>query len=300
MTEPDLESDRGPDLTPDLESDLERWRLDLAYDGTDFSGWARQNDRRTVQGVLEEWIPRLLRLPEPVRLTCAGRTDAGVHARGQVCHLDLAPGVIADGGTTLLRRLGRVLPSDVVVTALTRAPAGFDARFAAIWRRYCYRLVDRQRPPDPLLRRTVAHWPHSLDLEAMNAAATNLLGLRDFAAFCRRRDGATTVRTLIACEGRRVRTEHDQLIEISVRADAFCHSMVRALVGSLVRVGSGARDRRWPVEMAERAVRDPGNIVMPPHGLTLEQVGYPDHDQLSCRVREARTVREPAVQEPST
>lgn len=301
-----------------------RWRLDLAYDGTDFHGWARQPERRTVQGTIEEWLPKVLRLPDPVRLTCAGRTDAGVHARGQVCHVDLPTGAITDDGSILIRRLARVLPGDVVVTAVRPAPAGFDARFAAIWRRYCYRLVDRTQPPDPLSRRSVAHWPGALDLDRLNAAAAGLLGLQDFAAFCRRRDGATTVRTLITCEARRVEISHGEVIELTVVADAFCHSMVRSLTGALVRVGSGARDPDWLPTVARqgaervarhgaeraaehdsdrsstpsasasgRGARDPGIIVMPPHGLTLEEVGYPDDDQLARRVQESRSVREP-------
>lgn len=269
-----------------------RWRLDLGYRGTDFSGWAAQPGRRTVQGVLEDWLPKLLRIDPPVQLTCAGRTDAGVHARGQVCHLDLAPDVITDDGSTLLRRFARVLPDDLVVRSVRRAPAGFDARFSAVWRRYAYRLSDDPVPPDPLHRDHVTHWPRPLDLAAMNEAASRLIGLKDFAAFCKRRDGATTIRTLIEFSGRRV--DHGPLagtLEFTVLADAFCHSMVRSLVGGLVRVGEGARPVDWPAELLAAGQRNSGVPLMPAAGLTLEQVGYPPDDQLQARVQESRRLR---------
>ncbi|HEY9290827.1 MAG TPA: tRNA pseudouridine(38-40) synthase TruA [Microlunatus sp.] len=271
---------------------MTRWRLDISYRGTDFSGWAAQPGRRTVQGELELWLPRLLRVDHQISLTCAGRTDAGVHARGQVCHFDVDDDVIADDGSTLQRRFARVLPDDLVVRSVRRSPPGFDARFSAIWRRYAYRLSDLPVPPDPLHRDHVASWRRTLDLAAMNAAGQQLVGLRDFAAFCKRRDGATTIRTLIELSGQRV--DHGPLagtIEFTVIADAFCHSMVRALIGTLVRVGEGSRDPDWAVSVAARGVRDSGIQVMPAAGLTLEQVGYPDDDQLATRAAEARNLR---------
>ncbi len=185
--------------------DRTRWRLDIGYDGTNFAGWAAQTGQRTVQGELELWITRLLRLDEPVRLVCAGRTDAGVHARGQVAHGDLDPSVITDGGTELARRLGRVLADDLVVRHIAPAPVGFDARYSAIWRRYVYRIGDASTPPDPLLRNQVTALRAEVDLDAFNAAAAGLLGLRDFGAFCRRRPGATTIRTLLELHAERVR-----------------------------------------------------------------------------------------------
>ncbi|QGN35782.1 tRNA pseudouridine(38-40) synthase TruA [Microlunatus sp. Gsoil 973] len=270
-----------------------RWRLDVSYRGTAFSGWAHQPGLRTVQGELELWLPRLLRVDHQLPLVVAGRTDAGVHARGQVCHFDCEPGVIADDGTTLLRRFARVLPDDLVVRRVQRAPEGFDARFSALRRRYVYRLADGPVPPDPLHRDHVARWPRPLDLQAMNTAAVGVLGLRDFAAFCKRREAATTIRTLIELSGRRV--DHGPLagvIEFTVVADAFCHSMVRSLVGALVRVGEGARDAEWLAGIAARGVRDSGIQVMPAAGLTLEQVDYPADDQLAARAVEARRTRE--------
>ncbi len=270
-----------------------RWRIDVAYDGTDFAGWAVQPGQRTVQGELEMWLARVLRLDEPARLVCAGRTDAGVHARGQVAHLDLAPGVIDDDGRELTRRLQRALTGDLVLRRITPAPPGFDARFAAVWRRYVYRLADPAGGDDPLLRRFVARLPDELDLEAMNAAAPVLLGFKDFGAFCRRRAGATTIRTLLDLHG--VRLSEGPMagvVEFTVRADAFCHSMVRSLVGALVAIGLGRRDVAWLAGFTGRSVRESTVTVLPAAGLTLEEVGYPDDDAMAARVRESRTVRE--------
>ena len=168
-----------------------RWRLDIAYDGTNFSGWAVQAGLRTVQGELETWIARVLRMDEQPRLVCAGRTDAGVHARGQVAHLDLDATVITDGGGALTRRLNKVLGGDCVVRRISAAPPGFDARFGAIWRRYIYRLSDASVPPDPLYRNQIAQLNAEVDLVRLNEEAVTLLGLRDFGAFCRQREGAT-------------------------------------------------------------------------------------------------------------
>lgn len=280
------------DNPADSSTDTVRWRLDVSYRGTDFSGWATQPGRRTVQGELELWLPRLLRVDHPVPLTCAGRTDAGVHARGQVCHVDLDPEVITDDGRSLVRRCARVLPDDLVLRRVRRAPDGFDARFSAIWRRYCYRIADGVVPPDPLLVGHLARWPRDLDLEAMNEAGRLLLGLRDFAAFCKRRDGASTIRTLIELAGRRV--DHGPatgVIEFTVIADAFCHSMVRSLIGALVRVGEGARPVSWVADVQSRAVRDGGAQVMPAAGLTLEEVGYPPDEELAARAEQSRNRR---------
>ena len=264
-----------------------RWRLDVRYDGTDFSGWATQRERRTVQGDLELWLGRVLSLPEAPRLVCAGRTDAGVHARGQVVHVDLAPGTVTDPAA-LVRRLRRALPDDLSVTAVRRAPEGFDARFSAIWRRYCYRISDPSSVPDPLHRRETTSVPRPLDVERLNDAARTLLGLRDFGAFCKRREGATTVRTLLELTGHR---SPDRRIEITVRADAFCHSMVRCLVGALVEVGAGRRTVDWLTELTAAAVRNSEVPVLPAHGLTLEEVGYPPDDQLAARNLQARNLR---------
>jgi tRNA pseudouridine38-40 synthase len=270
-----------------------RWRLDIGYDGTNFSGWAAQAGRRTVQGELERWITLVLRLDEPAHLVCAGRTDAGVHARGQVAHVDLDPTVITDGSEALTRRLNKVLGGDCVVRQMSAAPPGFDARFAAIWRRYVYRLSDAGVPPDPLYRYQIARVTPKVDLPRLNEEAATLLGLRDFGAFCRRRDGASTIRTLLELTGRRMPSgPMAGVIECTVRADAFCHSMVRSLVGALVAVATGQRDHEWLAALTERGIRDSTMTVMPAAGLTLEEVGYPADHELAVRALEARAMRE--------
>ncbi|KQX66313.1 tRNA pseudouridine(38-40) synthase TruA [Angustibacter sp. Root456] len=273
-----------------------RLRLDLAYDGTAFSGWAAQPGRRTVESELSRALTTVLRAPEPVRLTVAGRTDAGVHARGQVAHADVHPAAWwalpgrSDRAPELaaLTRLAGVLPSDVVVHAVRLAPSGFDARFAATSRRYLYRLCDRRTELDPLRRFDTVLTKTPLDVAAMDAAAQELLGLRDFAAFCKRREGATTVRTLLEYSWRRL---DDGVLAATVVADAFCHSMVRALVGAVVPVGEGRRPVGWAAEVLAAGVRDPAVAVMPPHGLSLEEVTYPPDADLATRVLEARSRR---------
>lgn len=262
-----------------------RWRVDLRYDGTGFHGWARQNDLRTVQGTFEEALRTVLRLPEPPVVTCAGRTDTGVHARGQVVHVDLETPVAA---RDLLRRLNGVLPEDVWVTAVVEAPAGFDARFSALARRYVYRVCDESVGWDPLRRQEVLRVGRPLDVDRMNAAAAKLLGEHDFAAFCRRREGASTVRALLNFTWARVAPGR---LEATVIADAFCHSMVRALVGSIIPVGDGRRDVDWPAGVLARRVRDSAVTVLPAHGLTLEEVRYPADKELAARALQARQVR---------
>ncbi|GGT24735.1 tRNA pseudouridine(38-40) synthase TruA [Nonomuraea spiralis] len=277
-----------------------RLRLDLAYDGTDFSGWARQPGRRTVQGEIELALTRILRLAEPAALTVAGRTDAGVHARGQVAHVDVPDESLAelDGNrgpldvdeqlAALVRRLGGLLPQDVRVHRVSVAPEGFDARFSAMFRRYAYRVCDRTGGVDPLRRHEVVWHNRPLDLDAMNAAARRLVGEHDFAAFCKKREGATTIRELQRLEWTR---EADGVLVAAVVADAFCHSMVRALVGSLLAAGDGRQPVEWPGQVLTRAVRDSGVHVAPAHGLCLEEVGYPGEDELAARAAATRRVR---------
>jgi tRNA pseudouridine38-40 synthase len=267
---------------------MTRLRIDLGYDGTDFHGWAIQSDAglRTVQGELQLWISRVLRAPGLPSLVVAGRTDAGVHARRQVAHLDIPDDW--DAGTTaatLQRRLRAALPDDIAVNRVTVAPPGFDARFSAIWRRYVYRLTDGV--PDPLLRRWVVGLKGTLDLDALNAAARQLVGLHDFVAFCKAREGATTIRDLLDVRAERTPT----CVELTVRADAFCHSMVRSLTGALVDVATGRRDAAWLRGLLDRTRRSGEVRVMPAKGLTLEEVGYPDNAELAARALQARAVR---------
>ncbi|WP_037575393.1 tRNA pseudouridine(38-40) synthase TruA [Phaeacidiphilus oryzae] len=275
---------------------LVRVRLDLAYEGTEFSGWARQPGRRTVQGELESAIPTVLRMHgETVELTVAGRTDAGVHARGQVAHVDLPLEVFeACGEERLLRRLAGRLPWDVRVWRVSRAAAGFDARFSAVWRRYAYRVCDQEAGVDPLMRRHVLWHDRPLDVDRMNEAASALRGEHDFAAYCKRREGATTIRELL--DLRWEREASTGFAVAAVRADAFCHNMVRALVGAMLAVGGGQREVSFPGEVLAAGVRDSRVHVVRPHGLTLEEVGYPADSALALRAAEARRVRSLSLQ----
>ncbi|NJC70164.1 tRNA pseudouridine(38-40) synthase TruA [Planosporangium thailandense] len=247
-----------------------RLRLDVAYDGTDFSGWAVQPGRRTVAGVLTEALDRLF--GGVTGLTVAGRTDAGVHATGQVCHVDVAAGRWADLSATVPRRLAGLLPPDVRVRAVRPVPATFDARFSALSRRYVYRVTDAPYGADPLRRHDTLAWPRPLDLDALNAAAAGLRGEHDFAAFCRRKENATTVRAVSLLEWRR---EPDGVLAATVEADAFCQSMVRSLVGGMLAVGEGRRPPSWPAGLLSRRERASEVTVAPAHGLTLVAVAYP-------------------------
>jgi tRNA pseudouridine38-40 synthase len=272
-----------------------RLRLDLAYDGTDFHGWAGQPGLRTVQETLEAALAQVLRV-EAAAVTCAGRTDAGVHARGQVGHLDVDQEVLvrSAGRSTrppaeaLLRRLNGVLPADVRLHSVSVAPEGFDARFSAVWRRYAYRIADAPRLVDPLTRAWVLAWPRVLDVDAMNQAATWLRGEHDFAAFCKQREGATTIRTLLDLSWTR---DAQGLAVATVRADAFCHNMVRALVGAMITVGEGRREPEWAGEVLRRGERDPRVTVVHPHALALEEVGYPSDDELAVQAEASRRMR---------
>ena len=260
-----------------------RLRMDLAYDGAGFHGWARQHDLRTVQGELEGALSTVLRV-DAVAVTCAGRTDTGVHARGQVAHVD----VDETDPDRLRRQLDGVLPDDIRVRRVVAAPAGFDARFSAVWRRYAYRIADRPEAQDPLARGYVAAWKRPLDLDAIDRASKDLLGRHDFAAFCKRREGATTIRTLLDLSWER---DEAGVLVGTVRADAFCHHMVRSLVGCLVAVGEGRRSTGWAAEVLAAERRDPAVTVAPAHGLTLEEVGYPPDDELAERAAAARRKR---------
>jgi tRNA pseudouridine38-40 synthase len=327
-----------------------RIRLDIAYDGTHFRGWARQPGLRTVQGTLEDAIARILG-GEP-RLVVAGRTDAGVHASDQVAHLDLdadqqqrllnvrgrraadhnsctpaakagpdaartaenrgggaagpgrAAGVVirpapetapapeaAQPAAALAARITGVLGqyADVAVVRSALAPAGFDARFSAVWRRYAYRIADRESGYDPLERHRTTTVRSSLDVAAMDAAARSLIGLHDFAAYCKPRPEATTIRTLLEFDWRR---EADGVLVANVKADAFCHSMVRALVGACVAVGEGRLSVADVAEIRDEAERVPEVKVLAARGLTLTEVGYPADELLAQRAEQTRARRD--------
>jgi tRNA pseudouridine38-40 synthase len=295
--------------TPETGTPLVRLRLDLAYDGSGFSGWASQPGRRTVQAVTEEALGRVLRLPGPgtcpgpsaPRLTVAGRTDAGVHARGQVAHADVPAGAWrtaeARGPASTVRALTGVLPPDVRLRGLAAAPEGFDARFSALWRRYAYRVSDGPGTADPLRRNETLWYPRHLSVDRMNSAAAALLGEHDFAAFCRRREGATTVRRLLRLDWVR---DGDGVAVATVVADAFCHNMVRALIGALLAVGDDRRDLGWPRQVLAAAVRDHAVHVLPPHGLCLAEVRYPPPGELAARASATRRVRPVPTKSVST
>lgn len=270
------------------EGGLVRVRIDLSYDGTDFAGWAVQPGQRTVQGVVEDAFATVLRQPR-VRLICAGRTDAGVHARRQVAHADLPTEVYAAAGPHLVKALSGVLPRDVRARDVRQAPDGFDARFGALWRRYAYRVADTAYGVDPLRRHDVLWYRHGLVIDDMNRAAAFLLGEHDFAAFCRRREGATTVRSLMRLDW--TRGPDDDIAVASIVADAFCHSMVRSLVGALLAVGEGQRPVRWPSQVLAGAERLPDVHVVAALGLTLEEVRYPPDAELAARAELTRRRR---------
>ncbi len=259
-----------------------RVRLGISYDGTDFTGWARQPGLRTVQGTLEESLSKVFR--EPIQLTVAGRTDAGVHAEGQVAHFDTSGELDAD---KLLYRMARFLPKDVRITDVAPAPADFDARFSAIRRHYIYRLTTARYGADPLSARSVVAAKPGLDLDAMRAASRHLLGLHDFAAFCRRREGATTVRELQRFDWVR----DGERLDAHVSADAFCWSMVRSLVGAVLAVGEGRRTPEWVASLLTESERSSSVTVAPAHGLSLVRVDYPAAADLAARNAQTRETR---------
>jgi tRNA pseudouridine38-40 synthase len=257
----------------------------VSYDGTATHGWARQPELRTVQGDLEQALRTILRVP--VELTVAGRTDAGVHATGQVAHCDVPRAVWEEQEQRLVRRLRGLLPPDIAVPAVSEAHPDFDARFGALARHDVYRLTDDPSGPPPLRRADTVGWPRPLDHAAMARAAGGLLGEHDFAAFCRRREGATTVRTLQALDVAR----DGALVTVAASADAFCHSMVRSLVGALLHVGEGRRPPEWPAGLLARRERADEVTVAPAAGLTLVRVDYPPDDELAARARVTRARR---------
>jgi tRNA pseudouridine38-40 synthase len=277
-----------------------RIRLDIAYDGTHFRGWARQPGHRTVQETLEAALGRVL--GGAPRLVVAGRTDAGVHASGQVAHVDLddaqrerllarrmrvpdAPA--SDRVAALAARVTGVVGaySDVAVIRTAAAAPGFDARFSAVWRRYEYRIADAVSGYDPLERHRTTTVRAALDEKAMDAAARSLIGLHDFAAYCKPREEATTIRTLLEFDWRR---DAQGVLVAHVRADAFCHSMVRALVGASVAVGEGRLGVDDVADIRDARERVPEVKVLAARGLTLSEVGYPADDLLAQRAEQTR------------
>lgn len=240
-----------------------------------------------MQEVLEEALRLVLRL-DTVSVTCAGRTDAGVHARAQVVHVDVPATAYVGLAEVLAHRVSGVLPTDVGLRGLAPAPPGFHARYSALWRRYSYRVSDGPYGPDPLRRHDVLAHRRALDVERLDVASATLLGEHDFAAFCRRREGVTTVRTLLELGWARI----DSHVEATVVANAFCHNMVRSMVGALLAVGDGRRPVGWPAQVLAGRERTPDVHVAAPHGLTLEEVRYPPAEEMAARAVESRRHRD--------
>ncbi len=280
-----------------------RYRLDIAYDGTNFNGWATQPGLRTVQGVLEDALslvlPRVDGADYTPRLTVAGRTDAGVHALGQVAHLDIPEAIVAKGfsrtensfATELHRKLSKTLSRDpdVTVHKIQDAPPGFDARFSALSRAYEYKISDAEAPYNPLSRLDQWRVESVLDLDILNRTSGVLLGLRDFGAFCKPREGSTSIRDLQEFHWRR---GANRTVIAHLKADAFCHSMVRNLVGALVEVAKGRLNLARLTELLDAAERSPEIKVAPAHGLTLLAVEYPTESELADRAEKTRGLRE--------
>lgn len=280
-----------------------RIRLDIAYDGTHFRGWAKQPTLRTVQGTLESALARIV--GSDVQFVVAGRTDAGVHAQGQVAHVDLDEEQWAriesrqgrapqDPAASIARRMRGVLGAypDATVIRSSIAPEGFDARFSAVWRRYRYRLADERSGYDPIRRHDTTAHRGVLDEAAMDAAARTLIGLHDFAAYCKPREEATTIRTLLDYRWTR---DAEGVLVAEVKADAFCHSMVRALVGACVAVGEGRLDVADLVVLRDALTRTSEFKVLAARGLTLTEVGYPSDDLLATRAEQTRARRDSAT-----
>jgi tRNA pseudouridine38-40 synthase len=270
----------APTLFP--ESGFRRLRLDIAYDGTNFFGWATQPGHRTLQDLVEEAISRISQTN--IYSIVAGRTDAGVHATGQVIHVDV-PDAMFDRELTYLDlryKLNRILDEDVRIMNVSDAPEGFHARFSALRRYYSYKILDNNDVIAPLSRHDVASWYRPLDAARMNEASKLLLGHHDFAAFCKFKVGGTTIRTLEKYEWHR---SDEGLLVADVVADAFCYSMVRNLVGAVVCVADGRQSPAWIEQLLANKERVSDSLVFPARGLTLYQVDYPSNDQLLERAK---------------
>jgi tRNA pseudouridine38-40 synthase len=267
-----------------------RVRLDVSYDGGDFSGWAVQPGRRTVAGALTQALGVLVGTDTPLGLTVAGRTDAGVHATGQVCHVDLPTDAWDELRASLLRRLAALMPPDARVRVANAVPAAFDARFSATFRRYEYRVADTAFGAEPLRRHDTLGWTRPLDLDRLRQGAAGLIGEHDYAAYCKRKEHATTVRAITRLDWRR---EPDGVAVATVQADAFCQAMVRSLVGAMLAVGDGRREPDWPAKLLRLRERASDVVVAPAHGLTLVEVGYPDDPaEYASQVEATRRLRE--------
>ena len=272
-----------PALNP--ESGFRRLRLDLSYDGTNYAGWAKQPDQITLQGSIEEVLGRFLRTP--VNTVVAGRTDAGVHAFGQVLHVDVPESVAASRYRPeediwdfehFRYRLNQMLDEDIRILKVSSAPLNFDARFSARARHYRYKLLDGNRELTPLARFDAAKWFRPLNIDLMNLASAPLLGKHDFFTFCRYREGATTLRTLRKFHWSR---DSEGYVICDIAADGFGWNMVRNLVGAAVCVGEGRFPAPWISEILNQTERVSDSYVFPARGLTLVAVEYPSAAELA-------------------
>jgi tRNA pseudouridine38-40 synthase len=272
---------------------LTRYRIDLAYDGTAYWGFAEQKRLKTVQGELLKALTTIFgKSKNAFEMRVAGRTDAGVHATGQVVHIDLTEKQLKRLGRTvgMMGSLNDLLPDDIRVHSVTEAPSGFDARYSASYRRYRYTIADRLAPKNPLLARSTLWIKHELDLLAMQSAALGLVGLHDYASFCRPKAGATTIREVKELTVKR-NPAAGNVIEVEIQADAFCHNMVRAIVGALIAAGEGKTNAEGVAKTLARRSRKGSFKVQPPHGLVLIEVGYPPNSKLAAQAEMARAMR---------
>ena len=272
-------------LGTDVPQGFIRLRGTIAYDGEKFAGWGMQPDRRTVQGDLEEVFARLMRTDRLV-ITCAGRTDAGVHSVGQVFHIDV-PEDRYPGRKDMMFKLNAILSEDLAVTDIDVAPDGFDARFSALSRSYRYLINDGVR--NPVTRRQIYNYGWALDVALMVEAGKYLLGLHDFSAFCKQKEFATTIREVQQLD---IYRDDDGVIHFDITADAFCYSMVRAIVGALVDIGAGRREPSWIETYLAGGAKVPAVFVAPALGLTFMKVNYPSDDQLAARILETKHSRD--------
>lgn len=270
-----------------------RFRINLSYDGTDFAGWAKQPGLRTVQGELTKALTQIFgKTKDDFGMRVAGRTDAGVHAEGQVVHIDLSAKQLKRLGRSknVLTNLNALLPVDIRVSKFVETHADFDARFAAKYRKYRYRIADSVSGLNPLYGRTTLWLKYELNIEAMQDAAEVLIGLHDFAAFSKPKERATTIRTLQHIKI--TRNKHfDNVIEIELQADAFAHNMVRSIVGALIKVGAGRVTKADVAKALKSKSRGHGFKVVGPEGLSLIEVGYPGQAQWADQVKMTQDMR---------
>lgn len=275
-----------PTLNP--ESGFFRVRITLSYDGTNFFGWGKQADRRTVQGELEAALFKLFQ--QQLDTVVAGRTDAGVHASGQVCHVDLPENEYTD----IAYRLNRILTDEIRIKSVERTSPDFHARFGALRRHYMYKIKDGNGYIEPTSRLDIAPWYRDLNVDLMNQAAATLIGEHDFFSYARYRENATTIRELQRFEFER---NEDGLIIARLSADAFLYNMVRSLIGTMVYIGEGRFNTDWAREVLEKRERPSDSVVFPAKGLTFTGVDYPADSELHARILKTMAIRAESSEE---